>query len=250
MNFKDVTNLEFLNFNTMDPGPYSQHCENSYLLWKNQWNSTFAELNSDKILYSDEFINREIGGLFKGTQPIAILLYQFVDFKKLYSTDLNYFSNYEKELISRHSKFSDTILIASYFTSEPDWRKQNTNFSISELIVGFVALRLSFSDANRMLVCLRNNRRINEIFYRHGGELISRDMAFNVEVDFSEMYSEKAQLSAWKDHAVLTSQLWLNFLKKHRGEKNELTRSLTSQRNEQSGKSISETRMEQQTILC
>ncbi|MEQ1724161.1 MAG: hypothetical protein ABL930_13390, partial [Pseudobdellovibrio sp.] len=135
------------------------------------------------------------------------------------------------------------------FTSVPEWRKQNTNYSISEILVGFVTLRLKFSNADRMVVCLRNNRKINEIFYRHGGELIQRSSAFNVEVDFSEMYKESAQLSEWKDHAVLTSKLWLNFLNKHRGEKNELTRSIKPQRNEPISRPIQKTRLEQQEIL-
>lgn len=249
MKLRDVSQLEFIHFNTSNPGKYRAHCENSYHLWKKQWTETFKELNTEKNLFSDEFINREIGGLFLGTEPIAILFYTFIDFKDAASTDLHYFDSYEADLLKRHSAFGDKILVASYFTSVPDWRKQNTNYSISEILVGFVTLRLEYSDAQRMVVCLRNNRKINEIFYRHGGQLIRRSSAFNVEVDFSEMYRESAHLSAWKDHAILTSKLWLNYLNKHRGEKNELTRSIKPRRNESISRSIQNTRLEQQEIL-
>jgi hypothetical protein len=249
MKLKDISQLDFIHFNTTHPGPYRKHCENSYTLWKKQWTQTFTELNANKELCSDEFINREIGGLFLDSEPIAILFYTLIDFNDISSVDLNYFHSYEAHLIKRHSDFKDTILVASYFTSLPEWRKQNTNYSISEILVGLVTLRLKFSIANRMVVCLRNNRKINEIFYRHGGVLIQRSSAFNVEVDFSEMHKESARLSQWKDHAVLTSKLWLTFLNKHRGEKNELTRGIKPQRNEPISRAVQKTRLEQQEIL-
>ena len=241
----DVTNLQFINFNTSDPKNYLEHCKNSYILWKSEWEKTFQELKTNKTLYSDDFLHREIGGLFLGTKPIGFILYQFEDITKKTTTDLHYFSNYESRLIHWHQQKNDLVMIATYFTTDPDWRKKNTNYSVSELLISFMNLRLIFSDANRMIGYFRNNRKTNEIFYRHGGEFIAHQNAYNVSVDFAEIYKDRAQLSEWKDHATLASKMWSQFFLKQKGEKYEFTRSLKPQIDERIGIQFSESRLVQ-----
>lgn len=245
MTKKNVADLKFIHFETSNPRRYKKHCAAAYELWQTEWKKTFAELGVEKKLYSDDFANRELGGLFIGEEPIGFLLYNFINFTDAYSKDLNYFSSYDQEVLESVAAKGDTILVATYFTSNTDWRKHNTNYSLSEIIVGFVTLRLHFSEADRMVVCLRNGRKINEIFYRHGGRLIKRSRAFNVEVDLSEMDRNSCRLSTETDHALITSKMWLNFYLNKIGEEYEFKRRLKSPENAGAGSYIQRTTLEQ-----
>lgn len=226
MNIKDISCLEFAYFNTTNPENYEDHCYNAYNLWKTQWTNTFKELNTRTVLYSDDFKNREVCGLFDASVPVGFYVLQFENFNVNFTQDLKYFSNHEGDLLNYHQNKNDKVLITTYLTSNPNWRKKFTNYSMTEVLTSLVMLRLIFSENDRIIGCYRNSHKVNELFYRHGGQFLKNDNAYNADVDFAEVTKDKAHLSPQKDHAILAVKLWKQFLNKQRGEKNEYTRSI------------------------
>lgn len=239
----DVTKLNFLNFNTTNPGLYQAQCESAYSLWKNQWIETFGELDQSRKLTSDDFIDHELCGLFDGEKAIGFMLCKFMDLGRMATFDLLYFKNYPKALIERNKTLKDPIMIMSFMTLEPAWRKSFTNFSISELLIGFMILRLNASTAKRAVGYFRNNRATNEIFYRHEGEFILQDRAYNVDVDYAEARPDVATLSSFSSHALLTLKLWNAFYNQRR-KSNDLERSPTPRQSEQISRRVPEPTLE------
>ncbi len=209
--FLDVTSLSYLHFNTSNPGQFLNHCNSAYVLWKHQWVQTFCDLGVDKKLSSDDFLNRQLCGLFRGHQAIGFILYQHVNLKLNATLDSPYFNNYSDDLKTHQNTCNDQVFIISYMTIDGCWRKTNTNYSISELLISFVVVEFNFSEANRIIGYFRNNRSTNQIFYRHAGTFLSQKSAYNVEVDFAEIHKEKAHLSTKKDHAIVSLKLWEKF---------------------------------------
>lgn len=207
----DVTKLKYISFNTSHPGVYHRHCQSAYALWKHQWVDTFKDLDKSKTLLSDDFIERELCGLFDGEKAIGFMLCKFMDLRLNSTIDTLYFKNYPENLISRNKVLKDRLMVMSYMTLDPAWRKSTTNYSISELLIGFMILRLNNSNADRAVGYFRNNRSTNEIFYRHSGHFLMRDHAYNVDVDYAETDSNSSTLSSYSDHALLNLKLWTEF---------------------------------------
>jgi hypothetical protein len=212
----DITKLQYLHFNTSNPLQYTDHCNSAYELWKHQWTNTFSELGVDKKLTSDDFLNRKLCGLFDKDRAVGFILYQNVDLKLNANYETLYFHNYTPDLVNHQKIKRDQVFIISYMTLNPQWRKTNTNFSISELLISFVVLEFNFSNAQRIIGYFRNNRSTNQIFYRHAGRFLSQKSAYNVDVDFAEIEIDKSHLSTQKDHAILSLKLWEIFHNNHR----------------------------------
>jgi hypothetical protein len=214
----DVSQLQYLNFNTSNPGMYFSECQDAYRLWKETWLFTYAELGVNKKLTSEDFLNRHVCGLFKDRRAIGFLLHHELNLSLNSALDSNYFQSYPQSLIQYQKVKSDHAFIVSFMSIDNNWRKSKTNFSISELLLSFAVLEFNFTECRRILGYFRNNRSINDIFYRHGGHFLCRDIAHNIEVDFGEIHKSKSQLSQHKDHAILSFRLWNAFYNKHKQE--------------------------------
>ncbi len=94
-----------------------------------------------------------------------MILYQNVDLKLNASYETLYFHNYTPDLVNHQKIKRDQVFIISYMTLNPQWRKTNTNFSISELLISFVVLEFNFSNAQRIIGYFRNNRSTNQILF-------------------------------------------------------------------------------------
>lgn len=246
----DVSQLTYLNFNTSTPGKYLNECNSAYDLWKKIWLYTFSELGIEKKLTSEDFLNRQVCGLFKDGVAIGFLLHQNLNLQLSSALDNNYFQSYS-ELLKNYQKIkTDQVFIVSSMTIDPEWRKIKTNYSISELLLSFSVLEFNFTDADRILGYFRNNRSINEVFYRHAGHFLCRDMAHNVEVDFGEIYRDESHLSEMRDHAVISLKLWENFYNQTKQEITHGTKKyFTSRKNEYPRQQFSFSKMEQQRFL-
>jgi len=206
---KFVENLEFFHFNTNEPGEYLHHCESAFALWEEQWSETFKELNVDKKLYNDDFLNRELGGLFLGSRAVGFILYHFLDFSRYSNFNVSYSRNYPENLWRAHYERRDRVMVASHLTLDPEWRKNKTNLPASEILFSLAVLRFLKSPADRLITYARNNRKMNEMVYRHGGEAVLKNhTAYNVSVDFIEIPKTCAQISALPDCAPITLNLW------------------------------------------
>jgi hypothetical protein len=206
---KSILGLNFRLFNTSSPGPHLSLCESSFHFWQNSWEKTFAELNCPQSLWSDDFLHKELGGLFINDQPIGFLLYQFLDLKRPTYQSLSYFKNYPKDLKQKVCADQDQVMAISYMTVNSDWRKTKTDYSISELLISFAVLRFLQSPAQRLIGYFRNNRGTQNIFYRHGGHpLLQSLMAYNVEVDFAQIIRSSAHLSELPFYDQLALYFW------------------------------------------
>ena len=240
----DVTRLSYFSFNTSNPGIFQKHCKSAYSLWKNQWIETFSDLDKSRQLTSDDFIDHELCGLFDGEKAIGFMLCKFMDLSLKSTFDVLYFKNYPQPLVQRNGKLQDRILIMSFMTLDPAWRKSYTNFSISELLMGFIILRLNNSTSNRTVGYFRNNRSTNEIFYRHSGQFLLKDKVYNVDVDYGEADPLTSTLSSYSSHALLTLKLWNAFYNQRR-KTHELERRLTPGQSKQVSRRISEPTLDQ-----
>ncbi|MBC7464449.1 MAG: hypothetical protein H7256_00525 [Bdellovibrio sp.] len=240
-----MSKLSYLTFNTSHPGVYRKECENSYGLWKAQWLETFSSLDKTRTLNSDEFLDRELSGLFEGEKPIGFTLVKFIDLSFASTLDILYFKNYPEELTEQNKFLQDRIMIMSFMTLRPDWRKSQTNFSISELLLGFMILRLNISNSNRALACIRNDRSINKVFYRHSGRFLLKGTAYNVEVDYAEADTLTSTLSSYSSHALLCFKLWSEFYNQRRKKRHDLERRITPRQDEQASRRVPQPTLDQ-----
>ncbi len=218
---KHVSELQFRHFSTSSPGRFSKENEVCFDLWEKIWLETFDELQvKHKKVNSDDFLAKELGGLFLGEKPIGFLLYHFCELNKRTHQKMSYFANYPESLYQQVIGKGDLSMVITYMTLDHEWRKSQTDLPISELLIGFAVMRFMESQAKRLLGYFRNNRGTQNMFYRHGGQpLLLGAQAYNVEVDFAEITRESARLSEWKNCADLTFVKWNEFKRLEEGEK-------------------------------
>ncbi|MFV8250268.1 hypothetical protein [Bdellovibrio bacteriovorus] len=204
---KSVYSLEFRLLNTSDPAQ-KDLVEACYRLWRPVWSDTFAELSVQRDLYSEDFLDRELGGLFFNGQPVGFLLWRFFDLSRESHRGHSYFKNYSPELKELVRALGQTMII-SYMTIDPAWRKSETDIPVSELLISFSVKRFLESRAENLLGYFRNNRKTNEMFYRHGGIPLQKSTsAYNVDVDFAYITKASAHESTLPAAAAAATELW------------------------------------------
>lgn len=219
LTLKQTAELDFHLFKTSNPNEHQLLNERCFDLWERVWKDTFAELNvHHKQVTSDDYLSKELGGLFLGERPIGFLMYHFCDLQRRTHQKMSYFNNYPRPLYENVIANADQTMIITYMTIDPEWRKSQTDLPVSELLIGFSVMRFMESQAHRLLGYFRNNRGTNDIFYRHGGlALLKGEQAYNVEVDFAQITKSSAQLSTLPGCGNMTFEKWNEF-KKRTGE--------------------------------
>lgn len=219
LKLKRTSELDFHLFKTSDPAENLLLNERCFDLWEQVWKETFTELNvHHKQVTSDDFLSKELGGLFLRDRPVGFLMYHFCDMRRRTHQKMSYFNNYPQPLYENVIGKADQTMIITYMTIDPQWRKSLTDLPVSELLIGFSVMRFMESPAHRLLGYFRNNRGTNDIFYRHGGLALSKaEKAYNVEVDFAQITKSSARLSTLPGCGDLTFQKWIEF-KKRKGE--------------------------------
>jgi|GEM_PF-2736393 len=207
---KSILSLRFERFDTSSPGAKSSLCEKAYLFWRQQWDQTFQELQVDKQNWSDDFLNRELVGLFDNEEPVGLMLYRFLDLSRPSHRAVSYFHNYPPEVMAQVQAPRDTVQVPSHMTVNPNWTKTKTDYPISELLISFCVLGfLENLQAQRMLGYLRKNRSTHSIFYRHGAIAVANDVqAYNVKVDFAIIPRQTARLSTLTNCDQLALYFW------------------------------------------
>ncbi len=217
-----IRKVESLSFSLLDSKQFTEDKEklkSSYLFWKNCWSDTFVELGVQKDNFSDDFLNKEIGGLFLGEKPIGFLMYHFIDLQMAAYRDSRYFKNYPPHLVNTLEKLSGTTMIITYMTVDKHWRRKYTSYSIPELLISYAVLRFLESSAERILGYFRNEKGTHNIFYRHGGHpILKGEAAYNVEVDFAVIDRNKARLSTRGGCDQLARKKWKDYKQQKLGE--------------------------------
>lgn len=145
-----------------------------YHLWKKIWKQTFQEVKANINLSADHFLKHdEILVIYNGEQPIGMFCLDWYWTKADYDLELKYWDNYPKLTLKwLETKSISCLMSMSFLTVHPDWRRRQTQHSLSDLLVGFAVQRYLESSADVLLTYTRNDRKTNELGYRHGGEKI------------------------------------------------------------------------------
>lgn len=212
---KLISSLEYHQFDTSKPDLHQHDLNrNAYQFWFTQWVETFRELKVSKALSSDDYMKKRLGGLFYERQPVGFILYDQHDFSLPPVRDLNYFHAYPEKVKEHIFEWSEPVFFISYLTLSPEWRKSVTDLPVSEILVGLSMLAFLESGCKKLLTYSRNDRKVNGIVERHGGEAIVRGAsANNVEVDFFEIDRSRARLSDTPGCKEAIMKLWNNHKK-------------------------------------
>lgn len=209
-----VFHLRYHLINTRNPASEElELCEKAFRFWKSSWEKTYAELNVNKgpELKSDDFLDREVGVLVCKNEPIGLFLNNWFDLSRESITSHSYFSNYPSEVIQEYRKkgFSK-VMVLSYLTVHPSWRKSQTDIPVSEILFGLGVIRFSETPYENLIGYVRKDLNTHQIFDRHGGVTLMSMTAYNVEVDHKYMTKETMQLSSLPGVAKATRYLWQN----------------------------------------
>lgn len=185
--------------------------ERVYKLWSSEWSRTFRELEVTSSLHSDDFVRREIGGLFLDQEPISLTLHDSFDISRPSHLDHSYFKDYPVEVMDEYRRlFRGPVMVASYMTLRWDWRRQHTDVPIAEVIFGLATKRFLESDAEALITYTRNNKQTNDIVYRHGGVPVMKNVTtYNVDVDYVYITRDTIKDSSAPGVAEAVNTLWV-----------------------------------------
>ncbi|NUN06204.1 MAG: iron-containing redox enzyme family protein [Bdellovibrio sp.] len=189
--------------------------EKCYDLWQEVWPLTFAELGVNKKMSADEFLDRHIYGLKTSDNKVCGFML-IRDFQaNALTLQHSYFDNYPQVLKQELGNSYESISVITYMTIASQWRKSNTDLPLSEIIMGLCVLHFLNGSTEKLWGYFRNNRKTQEIFYRHGGIPKAQDhWAYNVQVDVSYITHESAHLSTLQNCKVQTFNFWQQIKKK------------------------------------
>ena len=185
---KKVSDLSFIECKTGDGSHNDDICERLFKFWYIKWLETYVATNSEEdaeALSSDDFLNKRVLSLWDKDTPIAML---FLDSFKM-NIGLNSCRRYFKKLprdffhLLREENY-ESIYSINGLIIDQDWRKSQTDLSISEILVtmGYAFAKLERSD---VMVCYsRNERKMNKVVEQHNSIKFGTFKRHNRNVDF------------------------------------------------------------------
>lgn len=193
---KDINKLNLITFNTSFPKNFEENCERAYELYLKVWAQTFAELGVDKKIYSDSFLDCELVGCFDSERScIGFVLMKSFDISRKSMREHSYFDPYPSDIIKKVISLDHKNIISfHHLTVNSEWRRSESSYSISDIVVG-AAISLFLKSKSSAVICFtRNDRRVNELFYRFGGApIVENIMTYNVLVDYAILEKSKVQ---------------------------------------------------------
>ena len=218
---KNINDLKFVRLNRLsdDNSENIAMLNSSYLLWKSIWIDTWQELGIDKKVTSDDFLDRECIGLFDGNNAVALMLHREFDLDQRADLDHSYFNAFPESLLKNiiNEKVHKKVSIATYFTVDKEWRRSKvgdastnkTNLPISEVLFGLSVRTFLVTKTTALLGYSRNDRRVNLIRYRHGGQpLLKNHPIHNTTVDFTITTKATAKDSDIPGVSECVQHLW------------------------------------------
>lgn len=182
-----------------------------YRFWHSIWSKTFKELEGREVLYSDDFDRHdEITVLTSEQQIIGILLLNWYDLRCEAHRSHSYFSAYPELIVRKMLKDGDHMIFTmGNLGVHPEWRKTKVGPLISDLLVGLACKRFLDSDGQRWCSYTRNDRKVNELCYRHGAKCLAADLTeHNVSVDIVSASREEIVVAHEPESGALIEELW------------------------------------------
>ncbi len=212
---KRKTNLPPTQLYLMDARrPLPEHLglySRAYEFWHSIWNATFTELNGHGLTNSDNFFRQdEICVLASDQGILGLFCFSWFDLFNKCHADHSYFQSYpEAVLRSLKQDGVEKVMTMGYLSVAPEWRKTSYAPFVSEILVAAACKRLVESDAQTLITFTRNNRKMNELGYRHGARcLLAKQTEHNVEVDFIGVFRDEVKPTTAEGIPALADRLW------------------------------------------
>lgn len=205
---------DLLKFSILNPKLDWPLLEDTYSLWYDVWQFTLIkELKSRSKVSSDAFMNsQEIATLWLEHQVVAMIFLNWYDLKYKAVQDLDYFSHYPSQsLRSIISNGYTRVMTSTYLTVNPEYRR-STNFGapLADIMIGLAIKQFLASGADGALAVTRNDRKVNEIFFRFGGIKIGETSSqHNVPVDLVLVPKSFSRESQDQKVRSIIDRLWL-----------------------------------------
>lgn len=172
----------------------------AYATWRRVWARTFAELDGQAAMFSDDFTRQdELGVLFHDGECVGMTAYRWLECAGLGTSDDSYFKAWPAHALAALRRAGSTVCVGSYLTVEPAWRGPRGAVSAKELLLALAVERYLASSADVMAGTLRNDRGMNGLAYRLGARAVATGVPHHgVPVDlvvFERDAKERFQLA-------------------------------------------------------
>ncbi len=181
-----------------------------YRSWDALWSKTYSELEGVQDLRSDDFERlNEVSGFYFKDEVIGVFCFNWYNLALPSHMKHSYFSAYPPEAIEKLKQMDAKIVMSmGNLAVLPDWRKRDSGL-ISEAFVGLGCKRFLQSDADFLIAYTRNDRKVNELCYRHGAQcLVANHMEHNVSVDIIAISRKEVVIAQDKGVLDLVENLW------------------------------------------
>ncbi|MCA9681729.1 MAG: hypothetical protein KC457_06005 [Myxococcales bacterium] len=164
-----------------------------------------AVLGSDAFVEQDEFVC-----LSHGDEVIGLYMFRWFDMTLRSSLEHSHIRKFPPELIDELvANGCRSLMCVGHLAVDPAWRRSRIGFGVAEVLVGFSMLRFFESQADVAITYSRNNRKTNEMAYRHGAVALCRGVeAFRGESDIVAWFPDTACLSPLPGIETIARNLW------------------------------------------
>jgi hypothetical protein len=181
----------------------------AYASWRRVWARTFAELDGDGALFSDDFTRQdELGVLFHDEECVGMTAFRWLDTAGIGTSDDSYFRPWPQHALAALRRAGRRVCVGSYLTVEPAWRGPRGAVSTKELLLALAVERYLASPADVMAGTLRNDRGMNGLAYRLGARAVATGVEHHgVAVDlvlFERDAKERFQLTPLVEEVTQT----------------------------------------------
>lgn len=184
----------------------------TYQFWHHIWDTTFKELKNKGLQDSDEFHRqKEICVLTSAhNQVIGSFSFSWFDLRFQSHAQHSYFKLYPQPVMDYFAKNGlQKIMTMGYLCVHPEWRKSKLGPFVAEVLVGATCKRFLESDADVLITFTRNNRKMNELGYRHGARcVLGKQVGHNVEVDYIAWHREDVKPTSIPGLPPRIDKLW------------------------------------------
>lgn len=214
---KKLSDLDFYILNTKNPKAHEiELVEKSFSFWQIAWTETFKSLgeNISGPISSDDFLSRDAIALISEGEPVGLLFSHTLCLRKSQLAH-SYFKQYPERAINQIKDLNtEEVMILSYMTCHPEWRKSQTDVPVSELLFSLGVKIFKSTNLNYLIACTRKAVGVHEITYRHGATKITEDYAHNVEVDYVFIDKQSASASSMSGVEFVAQSLWNKMLQR------------------------------------
>ncbi|OGT44008.1 MAG: hypothetical protein A3F13_04600 [Gammaproteobacteria bacterium RIFCSPHIGHO2_12_FULL_40_19] len=196
------------------PAFFSQY-EKTYSFWHATIEQALREeknIDEANNLGGDPFIeNDEAVILFAENEPVGLFMFHWINTQFTANRQRHALKDRfpENFLDALFEKKLHHLMLMGQLAVHPQWRKSSAGFGITDMLMDFAVTQFLESNADVLLTTTRNNRRTNDLCYRHGGRKIADNAeVFHVESDIVMFERHDVKPIELQSLRQITHQLW------------------------------------------